>query len=243
MVKEWVVFVLQKSVELGTDLPGLKLQTIHVGGLPGENNPVTRGFVGCIQVCVCFILSSHLHQTTVANTDVLIFRVCVWEKLRPVCPTWTWRRAWRSVWRRAVTCPTHVTLTSAPRTATAATNGPHTPASVTQVHTLLHTFLIGVWWRCFIYFCLLLQVTLGKSVWTLVNSTRVNMCPPAFANPAPLTATPVNVDRTIMDSTAKMCMLITINVKNELKLQLIHSNDIMQKSPCCQVTVRLTGPK
>lgn len=41
--------VYKKSVELGTDLPGLKLQTIHVGGLPGENNPVTRGFVGCIQ--------------------------------------------------------------------------------------------------------------------------------------------------------------------------------------------------
>uniref|UniRef100_A0A8C3AZF1 Cadherin EGF LAG seven-pass G-type receptor 1 n=1 Tax=Cyclopterus lumpus TaxID=8103 RepID=A0A8C3AZF1_CYCLU len=39
----------QKSVELGNDLPGLKLQTLHVGGLPGEGNHVRKGFVGCIQ--------------------------------------------------------------------------------------------------------------------------------------------------------------------------------------------------
>ncbi|XP_056280684.1 cadherin EGF LAG seven-pass G-type receptor 1 isoform X6 [Pseudoliparis swirei] len=39
----------QKSVELGNDLPGLKLQTLHVGGLPGEGNQVRKGFVGCIQ--------------------------------------------------------------------------------------------------------------------------------------------------------------------------------------------------
>lgn len=40
----------QKSVEIGNDLPGLKLQTLHVGGLPGERNDVIKGFVGCIQV-------------------------------------------------------------------------------------------------------------------------------------------------------------------------------------------------
>uniref|UniRef100_A0A4W6E713 Cadherin EGF LAG seven-pass G-type receptor 1a n=1 Tax=Lates calcarifer TaxID=8187 RepID=A0A4W6E713_LATCA len=39
----------QKSVEIGNDLPGLKLQTLHVGGLPGEGNHVKKGFVGCIQ--------------------------------------------------------------------------------------------------------------------------------------------------------------------------------------------------
>ncbi|XP_072233193.1 cadherin EGF LAG seven-pass G-type receptor 1 isoform X2 [Leuresthes tenuis] len=39
----------QKSVEIGNDLPGLKLRTLHVGGLPGEGNRVTKGFVGCIQ--------------------------------------------------------------------------------------------------------------------------------------------------------------------------------------------------
>uniref|UniRef100_A0A8C3B035 Cadherin EGF LAG seven-pass G-type receptor 1 n=1 Tax=Cyclopterus lumpus TaxID=8103 RepID=A0A8C3B035_CYCLU len=42
-------FPPQKSVELGNDLPGLKLQTLHVGGLPGEGNHVRKGFVGCIQ--------------------------------------------------------------------------------------------------------------------------------------------------------------------------------------------------
>lgn len=47
------------------------------------------------------------------------------------------------------------------------------------------------------------QVILGRSVWTLVCSTHVNMFPPAFANPAPPTATPVNVGRTSMASTAK----------------------------------------
>ncbi|TMS03043.1 Cadherin EGF LAG seven-pass G-type receptor 1, partial [Larimichthys crocea] len=39
----------QKSVEIGHDLPGLKLQTLHVGGLPGTDNHVSKGFVGCIQ--------------------------------------------------------------------------------------------------------------------------------------------------------------------------------------------------
>ncbi|XP_017285390.1 cadherin EGF LAG seven-pass G-type receptor 1 isoform X2 [Kryptolebias marmoratus] len=39
----------RKSVEIGNDLPGLKLQTLHVGGLPGEGNLVHKGFVGCIQ--------------------------------------------------------------------------------------------------------------------------------------------------------------------------------------------------
>uniref|UniRef100_A0A7N6B5V9 Cadherin EGF LAG seven-pass G-type receptor 1a n=1 Tax=Anabas testudineus TaxID=64144 RepID=A0A7N6B5V9_ANATE len=40
---------VQKSVEIGNDLPGLKLQTLHVGGLPGKENHVNKGFVGCIQ--------------------------------------------------------------------------------------------------------------------------------------------------------------------------------------------------
>ncbi|XP_065807161.1 cadherin EGF LAG seven-pass G-type receptor 1 isoform X3 [Labrus bergylta] len=39
----------QKSVEIGNDLPGLKLQTLHIGGLPGKGNHVNKGFVGCIQ--------------------------------------------------------------------------------------------------------------------------------------------------------------------------------------------------
>ncbi|XP_074482164.1 cadherin EGF LAG seven-pass G-type receptor 1 isoform X2 [Sebastes fasciatus] len=39
----------QKSMEIGNDLPGLKLQTLHIGGLPGEGNHVRKGFVGCIQ--------------------------------------------------------------------------------------------------------------------------------------------------------------------------------------------------
>uniref|UniRef100_A0A3Q1F1Z1 Cadherin EGF LAG seven-pass G-type receptor 1 n=1 Tax=Acanthochromis polyacanthus TaxID=80966 RepID=A0A3Q1F1Z1_9TELE len=39
----------QKSVEIGNELPGLKLQTLHVGGLPGDGNHVNKGFVGCIQ--------------------------------------------------------------------------------------------------------------------------------------------------------------------------------------------------
>uniref|UniRef100_A0A3Q3WKM9 Cadherin EGF LAG seven-pass G-type receptor 1 n=1 Tax=Mola mola TaxID=94237 RepID=A0A3Q3WKM9_MOLML len=38
-----------KSVEIGHDLPGLKLRTLHVGGLPGTANRVNKGFVGCIQ--------------------------------------------------------------------------------------------------------------------------------------------------------------------------------------------------
>ncbi|XP_034530111.1 cadherin EGF LAG seven-pass G-type receptor 1 [Notolabrus celidotus] len=39
----------QKSVEIGNELPGLKLQTLQIGGLLGEGNTVRKGFVGCIQ--------------------------------------------------------------------------------------------------------------------------------------------------------------------------------------------------
>uniref|UniRef100_A0A8C6UYA7 Cadherin EGF LAG seven-pass G-type receptor 1a n=1 Tax=Neogobius melanostomus TaxID=47308 RepID=A0A8C6UYA7_9GOBI len=39
----------KKSVAIGNDLPGLKLQTLHVGGLPGDDNRVKKGFMGCIQ--------------------------------------------------------------------------------------------------------------------------------------------------------------------------------------------------
>uniref|UniRef100_A0A7N8X5C6 Cadherin EGF LAG seven-pass G-type receptor 1a n=1 Tax=Mastacembelus armatus TaxID=205130 RepID=A0A7N8X5C6_9TELE len=35
--------------QIGNDLPGLKVHTLHVGGLPGEGNHVNKGFVGCIQ--------------------------------------------------------------------------------------------------------------------------------------------------------------------------------------------------
>uniref|UniRef100_A0A8D3DZM2 Cadherin EGF LAG seven-pass G-type receptor 1a n=1 Tax=Scophthalmus maximus TaxID=52904 RepID=A0A8D3DZM2_SCOMX len=50
--------LLQKSVEIGNELPGLKLQTLHVGGLPGEGNHVNKGFVGCIQVSGCVRVSN-----------------------------------------------------------------------------------------------------------------------------------------------------------------------------------------
>ncbi|KAG7276376.1 hypothetical protein CRUP_014408 [Coryphaenoides rupestris] len=39
----------QRSVEIGNELPGLKVRTLFVGGLPGEGNRVTKGFTGCIQ--------------------------------------------------------------------------------------------------------------------------------------------------------------------------------------------------
>uniref|UniRef100_A0A665WXR0 Cadherin EGF LAG seven-pass G-type receptor 1 n=1 Tax=Echeneis naucrates TaxID=173247 RepID=A0A665WXR0_ECHNA len=42
-------YSMYQSVEIGNDLPGLKLQTLHVGGLPGVGNRVRKGFVGCIQ--------------------------------------------------------------------------------------------------------------------------------------------------------------------------------------------------
>lgn len=53
------MYFKQKSVEIGYDLPGLKLQTLYVGGLPTADNHVSKGFVGCIQVdvCVCSICS------------------------------------------------------------------------------------------------------------------------------------------------------------------------------------------
>uniref|UniRef100_A0A8C5B087 Cadherin EGF LAG seven-pass G-type receptor 1a n=1 Tax=Gadus morhua TaxID=8049 RepID=A0A8C5B087_GADMO len=38
-----------RSVEIGNELPGLKVKTLFVGGLLGEGNHVTQGFTGCIQ--------------------------------------------------------------------------------------------------------------------------------------------------------------------------------------------------
>nr|XP_006004060.2 PREDICTED: cadherin EGF LAG seven-pass G-type receptor 1 [Latimeria chalumnae] len=37
------------TVEIGNELPGLKLKTIYVGGLPEGNNSVQQGFNGCMQ--------------------------------------------------------------------------------------------------------------------------------------------------------------------------------------------------
>uniref|UniRef100_A0A8C7GPE4 Cadherin EGF LAG seven-pass G-type receptor 1 n=1 Tax=Oncorhynchus kisutch TaxID=8019 RepID=A0A8C7GPE4_ONCKI len=37
------------SVEIGNELPGLRLRALYLGGLPGEGNHVHEGFTGCIQ--------------------------------------------------------------------------------------------------------------------------------------------------------------------------------------------------
>lgn len=41
---------LQRSVEIGNELPGLRLRALYLGGLPGVGNHVHDGFTGCIQV-------------------------------------------------------------------------------------------------------------------------------------------------------------------------------------------------
>lgn len=55
------VYFKQKSVEIGNDLPGLKLQTLYVGGLPAAGNHVMKGFVGCIQVLYMCVHVCVLH--------------------------------------------------------------------------------------------------------------------------------------------------------------------------------------
>uniref|UniRef100_A0A3Q3FZG8 Cadherin EGF LAG seven-pass G-type receptor 1 n=1 Tax=Labrus bergylta TaxID=56723 RepID=A0A3Q3FZG8_9LABR len=49
MATVFLDYGMYQSVEIGNDLPGLKLQTLHIGGLPGKGNHVNKGFVGCIQ--------------------------------------------------------------------------------------------------------------------------------------------------------------------------------------------------
>lgn len=126
----------QKSVEIGHDLPGLKLQTLHVGGLPGADNHVSKGFVGCIQVCICARskLNSLAQKYDSISSSAPVIRASAWARRPTTWPTWTWLRAWRSAWRTAATWPTRATPTSAPRTATAATTGARTPASATRVN-------------------------------------------------------------------------------------------------------------
>ncbi|KAM6985970.1 cadherin EGF LAG seven-pass G-type receptor 1 [Aplochiton taeniatus] len=41
--------MFQRTAEIGNELPGLKLRALYVGGLPGEDNLVKTGFIGCIQ--------------------------------------------------------------------------------------------------------------------------------------------------------------------------------------------------
>lgn len=54
---------LQKSVDIGNELPGLKIKSLYLGGIPGHSNEVLQGFRGCIQVGVTF-LSVVLQQFT-----------------------------------------------------------------------------------------------------------------------------------------------------------------------------------
>uniref|UniRef100_A0A4W5NLX5 Cadherin EGF LAG seven-pass G-type receptor 1a n=1 Tax=Hucho hucho TaxID=62062 RepID=A0A4W5NLX5_9TELE len=42
--------LFERSVEIGNELPGLRLRALYLGGLPGEGNHVRDGFTGCIQV-------------------------------------------------------------------------------------------------------------------------------------------------------------------------------------------------
>ncbi|XP_062852533.1 cadherin EGF LAG seven-pass G-type receptor 1 [Trichomycterus rosablanca] len=41
--------VVKRSVEIGNELPGLKIRSLHLGGIQGKNNEVLQGFQGCIQ--------------------------------------------------------------------------------------------------------------------------------------------------------------------------------------------------
>ncbi|TSK13169.1 Cadherin EGF LAG seven-pass G-type receptor 1 [Bagarius yarrelli] len=41
--------MFKRSVEIGNELPGLKIKSLYVGGVQGENNNVLKGFQGCIQ--------------------------------------------------------------------------------------------------------------------------------------------------------------------------------------------------
>ncbi|KAM9467566.1 cadherin EGF LAG seven-pass G-type receptor 1 isoform 2-T2 [Clarias gariepinus] len=41
--------MFKRTVEIGNELPGLKIRNLYVGGLHGENNNVLQGFHGCIQ--------------------------------------------------------------------------------------------------------------------------------------------------------------------------------------------------
>ncbi|XP_017552506.1 cadherin EGF LAG seven-pass G-type receptor 1 isoform X2 [Pygocentrus nattereri] len=41
--------MFKRSVEIGNELPGLKVRSLFIGGLQGENNNVLQGFQGCMQ--------------------------------------------------------------------------------------------------------------------------------------------------------------------------------------------------
>lgn len=60
LIKEYCMFcdVLQKSVDIGNEIPGLKISSLYVGGVQGEHNNVLQGFKGCIQVNI-----AKLHST------------------------------------------------------------------------------------------------------------------------------------------------------------------------------------
>lgn len=41
---------LQSTVQIGNQLPGLKMKSIIVGGVSGDQVSVQQGFYGCMQV-------------------------------------------------------------------------------------------------------------------------------------------------------------------------------------------------
>uniref|UniRef100_A0A671R1R9 Cadherin EGF LAG seven-pass G-type receptor 1-like n=1 Tax=Sinocyclocheilus anshuiensis TaxID=1608454 RepID=A0A671R1R9_9TELE len=44
-----IFHALQKSAEIGNELPGLKLRSLFIGGLQGQSNSIQQGFKGCMQ--------------------------------------------------------------------------------------------------------------------------------------------------------------------------------------------------
>ncbi|KAG2460008.1 CELR1 protein, partial [Polypterus senegalus] len=61
----------QKNVEIGNDLPGLKLQNLYVGGLFKDDKSVHQGFVGCMQGTLAKTVWMHVHLIHV-NTSQLV---------------------------------------------------------------------------------------------------------------------------------------------------------------------------
>ncbi|XP_058272722.1 cadherin EGF LAG seven-pass G-type receptor 1 isoform X1 [Hemibagrus wyckioides] len=41
--------MFKKSVDIGNEIPGLKIRSLYIGGVQGEHNNVLQGFKGCIQ--------------------------------------------------------------------------------------------------------------------------------------------------------------------------------------------------
>lgn len=130
-------------MEIGNELPGLKLRNLFIGGLLKKDDTVQGGFTGCMQVDLTY---KHIYFKGVYCLIHMVtyfmwssYRVCEWVRRPPTLPTSTYGMRHEYGLKTDVTYLMPVYPTCVQHTAAAGTTGRLTRVSVSQVTpTVLH---------------------------------------------------------------------------------------------------------